>query len=69
MFVIDSGDKGVTTLSAKAKTLEERDYLLKQNNLADLPNRNTARQNLGISVSAVEPIAPKINDLWVDLDS
>lgn len=69
MFVIDSGEQGITQLNKMSKTIEERDYLLKQNNLSDIQNRNTARQNLGITVSALAPVAPKVNDLWVDLDS
>lgn len=48
---------------------EEGDFLLKINNLSDIPNRNLARQNLGITASLVMPTDPKVNDLWIDLNS
>jgi hypothetical protein len=47
---------------------QSNDFLLKANNLSDLPNRNTARENLGITVAIVPPGSPKLNDLWVDLN-
>jgi hypothetical protein len=58
--------------STQTYTMQKQDtdvYLLKANNLSDIPNRNTARQNLGITVSPISPLAPEINDLWIDLDS
>lgn len=65
MFIVDTGPNDTNVVTQKST----REYLLKENNLADIPNRNIARQNLGISVSATTPIAPKINDIWIDLDS
>lgn len=65
MFIVDAGTQPAGALEKKSA----RDYLVKDNNLADIPNRNIARQNLGITVSASTPIAPKINDIWIDLDS
>ena len=68
MFIVDMGEKQPAG-QIKGATLDERDFLLKSNNLSEIPNRNTARKNLGITVSANPPIAPKVNDLWLDLNS
>lgn len=65
MFVNDSSSSQGTTMSVS----NSNDFLLKANNLSDIPNRNTARENLGITISLMAPVTPKINDLWVDLDS
>lgn len=42
-------------------------FLLKENNLSDLPNKQVARQNLGIYTSTQQPIKKDINDIWIDL--
>jgi hypothetical protein len=36
------------------------------NNLSDVANVPTARDNLGITVSSTAPSAPNVNDLWID---
>lgn len=63
-FVISSDSHMVTQVSADSTN----DFLLKANNLSDVPNPYIAKQNLGINVSPIRPVAPQVNDLWVDLD-
>lgn len=65
-FVIESGGQSIHQFTASQPASDQ--YLLKANNLSDVPNRNIARQNLGITVSVTPPVSPQINDLWVDLD-
>jgi hypothetical protein len=66
-FIISPDGGSAQQFTAQNQTSDV--YLLKENNLSDLPNRNTARMNLGISVSPLRPISPSVNDLWIDLDS
>lgn len=69
LFVIDDREEtdtyGQERESRMINLTEE--FLHKAKNLSDIPNRNTARENLGITVSPMKPVRPKVNDFWVDL--
>lgn len=63
-FIISpDGQNGVYISSGHNEEL----FLLKENNLSDLPNKQVARQNLGIYTSTQQPIKKDINDIWIDL--